>query len=130
MAQHIGEIALLVRDYEEAIAWFTQKLGFALLTDTDLGAGKRWVTVAPHGGGTALLLARAVGEQVASIGRQASGRVFLFLHTDNFERDHAAYTARGVRFVEAPRCEAYGTVAVFEDLYGSRWDLIQLKEKS
>ncbi len=130
MAQHIGEIALLVRDYEEAIAWFTQKLGFALLTDTDLGAGKRWVTVAPHGGGTALLLARAVGEQVASIGRQASGRVFLFLHTDNFERDHAAYTARGVRFVEAPRCETYGTVAVFEDLYGSRWDLIQLKEKS
>ena len=128
--QHIGEIALLVRDYEEAIAWFTQKLGFALLTDTDLGAGKRWVTVAPPGGGTALLLARAVGEQIVGVGRQAGGRVFLFLHTDDFERDHAAYTARGVRFVEAPRRESYGTVAVFEDLYGNCWDLIQLKGKS
>ena len=128
--QHIGEIALLVRDYEEAIAWFTQKLGFALLTDTDLGAGKRWVTVAPPGGGTALLLARAIDEQTVGVGRQASGRVFLFLHTDDFARDHAAYTARGVRFVEAPRRESYGTVAVFEDLYGNRWDLIQLKGKS
>jgi len=127
MAQHIGEIALLVRDYEEAIAWFTQKLGFALLTDIDLGAGKRWVTVAPPGGGTALLLAKAMGEQVAAIGRQARGRVFLFLHTDDFERDHAVFKARGVRFMEAPRHENYGTVAVFEDLYGNRWDLIQLK---
>lgn len=127
MAQHIGEIALLVRDYEEAIVWFTQKLDFALLTDTDLGAGKRWVTVAPPGGGTALLLAKAIGEQAAAIGRQASGRVFLFLHTDHFERDHAAYVARGVRFAEAPRHEDYGTVAVFVDLYGNRWDLIQRK---
>jgi catechol 2,3-dioxygenase-like lactoylglutathione lyase family enzyme len=127
MTQHIGEIALLVRDYEEAIAWFTQKLGFALLTDTDLGAGKRWVTVAPSGGGTALLLAKAVGEQTAAIGRQAGGRVFLFLHTDDFERDHAVLRARGINFVEEPRHEAYGTVAVFEDLYRNHWDLIQLK---
>jgi len=130
MAQHIGEIALLVRDYDEAIAWFTQKLGFALLTDTDLGTGKRWVTVAPSGGGTALLLARAIGEQAAAIGRQASGRVFLFLHTDDFARDHAALCANGINFVEEPRHESYGTVVVFEDLYGNRWDLIQLKEKS
>ena len=120
MAQHIGEIALLVRDYEEAIAWFTQKLGFALRTDTDLGAGKRWVTVGPSAGGTALLLAKAMGEQAAVIGRQASERVFLFLHTDDFEHDYAAYAARGVRFVETPRHEDYGTVAVFEDLYGNR----------
>ncbi len=127
MTQRIGEIALLVRDYDEAIAWFTRKLGFALLTDSDLGAGKRWVTVAPPGGGAALVLAKAVGEQAAAIGRQAGGRVFLFLHSDDFERDHAAFVARGVTFVEAPRQETYGTVAVFEDLYGNRWDLIQHK---
>ena len=125
MSQKLGALTYLVRDYDEAIAWFTQMLGFVLTGDTDLGGGKRWVTVAPNGGGTALLLAKAMGEQADAIGRQAGGRVFLFLHTDDFARDHAAFTARGVRFVEAPRHEAYGTVAVFEDLHGQRWDLIQ-----
>jgi catechol 2,3-dioxygenase-like lactoylglutathione lyase family enzyme len=125
MTQTLGALTYLVRDYDEAIAWFTQKLGFVLTEDTDLGGGKRWVTVAPAGGGTALLLAQAVGEQAAVIGKQAGGRVFLLLHTDDFARDHAAFTARGVRFLEAPRREAYGTVAVFEDIYGQRWDLIQ-----
>jgi catechol 2,3-dioxygenase-like lactoylglutathione lyase family enzyme len=125
MTQTLGALTYLVRDYDEAIAWFTQKLGFVLTADADLGGGKRWVTVAPAGGGTALLLAQAVGEQAAAIGRQAGGRVFLFLHTDDFARDHAAFAARGVRFIEAPRHEAYGTVAVFEDLHGQRWDLIQ-----
>jgi catechol 2,3-dioxygenase-like lactoylglutathione lyase family enzyme len=125
MKQTIGALAYLVRDYDEAIAWFTEKLGFVLTADADQGGGKRWVTVAPAGGGTALLLARAVGDQAEAIGRQAGGRVFLFLHTDDFARDHAAFTARDVRFLEAPRAEPYGTVAVFEDLYGQRWDLIE-----
>ena len=121
----LGALTYLVRDYDEAITWFTQKLGFVLTADSDLGGGKRWVTVAPSGGGTALLLAQAVGEQAAAIGQQAGGRVFLFLHTDDFTRDHAAFTARGVRFLEEPRHESYGTVAVFEDLNGQRWDLIE-----
>jgi catechol 2,3-dioxygenase-like lactoylglutathione lyase family enzyme len=125
MKQTIGALAYLVRDYDEAIAWFTEKLGFVLTADADQGGGKRWVTVAPAGGGKALLLARAVGDQAEAIGRQAGGRVFLFLHTDDFARDHAAFTARDVRFLEAPRAEPYGTVAVFEDLYGQRWDLIE-----
>jgi catechol 2,3-dioxygenase-like lactoylglutathione lyase family enzyme len=130
MAQHIGETALLVRDYEEAIAWFTQKLGFAVITDAPIPPDERWVTVAPAGGQAAVRLARAeTDRQRAQIGHQADERVLLYLHTDDFARDHAAYTARGVRFVEAPRHENYGTVAVFEDLYGNRWDLIQLKEK-
>lgn len=122
----IGSVALLVRDYDEAIAYFTTALGFELVEDTPLGGGKRWVRVAPPGGGTALLLARAANpEQLARVGDQAGGRVFLFLHTDDFARDHAAMLAQGVRFVEAPRRESYGTVVVFEDLYGNRWDLIQ-----
>jgi len=125
MTQRLGALTYLVRDYDEAIGWFTQVLGFVLTADTDLGGGKHWVTVAPSGGGTALLLAKAVGKQADALGRQAGGRVFLFLHTDDFACDHAAFTARGVRFVEAPRHEPYGTVAVFEDLYGQRWDLIQ-----
>jgi catechol 2,3-dioxygenase-like lactoylglutathione lyase family enzyme len=121
----IARLALVVRDYDEAIAWFTGALGFALLEDTPLGT-KRWVRVAPPGAGAELLLARAASpEQEAAIGRQAGGRVFLFLETDDFARDHAAFTARGVRFVEPPRAEAYGTVAVFEDLYGNRWDLVE-----
>lgn len=125
MAQTIGSAALLVRDYDEAIAYFTTALGFDLLEDTPLGGGKRWVRVAPPGGGTALLLARvATPDQLARVGDQAGGRVFLFLHTDDFPRDHAALTARGVRFTELPRRESYGMVAVFEDLYGNRWDLI------
>ena len=115
----------LVADQDEAIDYFVGVLGFTLVEDTALGGGKRWVVVAAPGGG-ALLLARATGdEQRAALGRQAGGRVFLFLHTDDFARDHAAWTARGVRFVEPPRDEPYGRVAVFEDLYGNRWDLIQ-----
>jgi catechol 2,3-dioxygenase-like lactoylglutathione lyase family enzyme len=125
----LAALTYLVRDYDEAIAWFTRVLGFALTADADMGGGKRWVTVAPVDGGTALLLARAVGDQADAIGKQAGGRVFLFLHTDDFASDHAAFTARGVRFLEAPRHEPYGTVAVFEDLYGHRWDLIQPKCK-
>lgn len=129
MAQHLGALALLVREYDEAIAWFTQKLGFHLLEDTPLTPEKRWVRVAPPGAAeTSLLLARAVGpEQEAAVGHQAGGRVFLFLHTDDFWRDFEAFRARGVRFREAPRQEVYGTVAVFEDLYGNAWDLLELK---
>lgn len=125
---NIAHLTFLVRDYDDAIAWFTGVLGFALVEDTKLSADKRWVRVAPPGGETALLLAKAATpEQAAAIGKQGGGRVFLFLETDDFARDHAAYAARGVRFVEAPRQEAYGTVAVFEDLYGNRWDLIEPK---
>jgi catechol 2,3-dioxygenase-like lactoylglutathione lyase family enzyme len=128
MGQSIGHVALLVRDYDEAIAFYTGCLRFDLIEDTDLGGGKRWVVVAPPGGvGTALLLARAATpEQAARVGDQAGGRVFLFLQTDDFWRDHREMTSRGVRFTEEPRREAYGTVAVFEDLYGNRWDLVQL----
>jgi catechol 2,3-dioxygenase-like lactoylglutathione lyase family enzyme len=129
MPQHLSAVSLLVRDYDEAIAFYTQKLGFALVEDTDQGAGRRWVLVAPPGDSpTRLLLAKAKNEQeIASVGCQTGGRVFLFLQTDDFARNHAAYLARGVRFLEAPRHEPYGTVAVFEDLYGNRWDLIELK---
>ncbi len=127
MAQTLIQLALLVRDYDEAIAWLTDKLGFALLEDTPLGGGKRWVRVGPRGSpGAALLLARAATpEQEACVGRQAGGRVFLFLHTDDIRRDHERMKARGVRFRESPRRESYGTVAVFEDLYGNPWDLIE-----
>jgi catechol 2,3-dioxygenase-like lactoylglutathione lyase family enzyme len=129
MRQSLALIALVVRDYDEAIAWFTEKLGFILEEDTKLSDSKRWVVVAPKGGkGARLLLARADGpNQEARIGDQTGGRVFLFLETDDFARDHAAMTAKGVRFLEAPRSEAYGTVAVFEDLYGNRWDLLERK---
>jgi len=127
MNQSIAHVALLVRDYDEAIAYFAEKLGFILLEDTPQGEGKRWVRVAPPGAqGTSLLLAQAAGpEQVALIGRQGGGRVFLFLETDDFWRDYNAMRSRGVSFLETPRSEPYGTVAVFEDLYGNRWDLIQ-----
>ena len=122
----LGAVSLLVRDYDEAIAFYVGKLGFDLSEDTDMGGGKRWVTVTPKGGETSLLLARATTpEQVARIGDQAGGRVWLFLETDDFARNHAAWTAAGVRFREAPRREAYGMVAVFEDLYGNAWDLIE-----
>ena len=128
MKQSIGALTLVVRDYDEAIAFYTRALGFDLVDDIDMGGGKRWVTVAPRGGATRLLLARAVTpEQSARIGDQTGGRVFLFLHTDDFARDHAAMLANGVTFREAPRHEAYGMVAVFEDLYGNAWDLLQLK---
>jgi len=127
MPQSIATVALIVADYDEAIEFYCEKLGFALVSDTDLGDGKRWVTVGPTGGaGARLLLARADGErQAQAIGRQTGGRVGFFLTTDDFARDHAAMAAKGVRFIEAPRHEAYGTVAVFEDLYGNRWDLIE-----
>ncbi len=123
-------MALIVRDYDEAIAWFTQKLGFALIADEyQPEQDKRWVLVAPPGAGenaTTLLLARASSpEQEAFIGNQAGGRVFLFLATDDFDRDYSAYRARGVRFVREPKQAPYGTVAVFEDLYGNLWDLVQ-----
>jgi catechol 2,3-dioxygenase-like lactoylglutathione lyase family enzyme len=125
--QTIAAIALLVRDYDEAIAYYTQVLGFDLLEDTPLSPEKRWVRVSPGGSrGTCLLLARAATpEQVRQIGFQAGGRVFLFLHTDDFWRDYHALRARGVQFVEQPRQEEYGTVAVFSDLYGNRWDLVE-----
>jgi catechol 2,3-dioxygenase-like lactoylglutathione lyase family enzyme len=128
MPQTIGYIALVIRDYDEAIAYFTNALQFTLVEDTRLSDTKRWVLVAPRGGQSpCLLLAKAATPvQQSRIGNQTGGRVFLFLHTDDFARDHEAMKARGVRFIENPRKERYGTVAVFEDLYGNRWDLLQL----
>ena len=117
--------ALLVRDYDEARDFYFGKVGFDLVEDTDMGGGKRWVVVRPPGSDAALLLARATGDQAARIGDQAGGRVFLFLETDDFAADHARMSAAGVRFLEEPRREPYGSVAVFEDLYGTKWDLIQ-----
>ena len=120
-------VSLVVREYDEAIGFFTDSLGFTLLEDTPLGNGKRWVRVAPEGAGWALLLARAATpEQEAAIGNQTGGRVFLFLRTDDFRRDYERLKAAGVRFVEAPRVESYGTVVVFLDLYGNKWDLVQM----
>lgn len=129
MRHAIGAISLLVRDYDEAIGYYTQCLSFELIEDTPLGGGKRWVVLAPPGAReTRLLLARAdTPEQQASVGHQAGGRVFLFLHVDDFHARHEAMLASGVTFCEAPREEPYGTVAVFEDLYGNRWDLLQPK---
>ena len=122
----IGAMTFLVREYDEAIDWFTRALGFSLIEDTRLSDDKRWVMVAPKDSGMRLLLAKAsTPQQVERIGAQTAGRVFLFLHTDDFDREHARMLSRGVRFLEAPRQEAYGTVAVFEDLYGNRWDLIE-----
>jgi catechol 2,3-dioxygenase-like lactoylglutathione lyase family enzyme len=122
-------VALLVSDYDEASAYYTSKLGFELLEDTDLSAtqpGKRWVRVRPRGATeTSFLLARAVStEQQAAVGNQSGGRVFLFLSTDDFERDYAQMSDAGVKWVRPPTVEAYGKVAVFEDLYGNQWDLI------
>ena len=130
MRQKIGSLALVVRDYDDAIAFYTQKLRFDLLEDTDLGAGKRWVRVAPPGSTeTSLLLAQAASpEQEKAIGNQAGGRVFLFLHTNDFWRDYNEMQAKGVRFLEEPRSESYGTVVVFEDLSGNKWDLLELKD--
>jgi len=122
----LGAISLLVADYDVAIAWFTASLGFILAEDTDLGGGKRWVRVVPPGGRTGLILAKALlPQQIAAIGQQGGGRVWLFLQTTNFDRDHAAMTAAGVHFLEEPRREPYGSVAVFEDICGNRWDLIE-----
>ena len=125
--QQIGQLALVVRDYDEAIEYFTEKLGFILKENTKLSETKRWVVVAPPGeGGAALLLAKAASEsQAQAIGNQTGGRVFLFLYTDDFSRDYNKYRDKGVRFVREPQKEIYGTVAVFEDLYGNYWDLIE-----
>lgn len=129
MKQHIANIALVVKDYDEAIKFYTEKLEFDLLEDTVLSKTKRWVRVAPKGSNECcLLLAKAATEeQQTRIGNQAGGRVFLFLHTDNFERDYNKLIAKGVEFVRNPVIESYGTVAVFKDLYGNLWDLIEPK---
>jgi catechol 2,3-dioxygenase-like lactoylglutathione lyase family enzyme len=126
-SRSIAMLALLVREYDEAVAFFAGVLGFTVMEDTPLGDGKRWVVVAPPGGhGARLLLARAVNpEQLAQVGHQAGGRVFLFLETDDFQGDYRRMVANGVRFAEAPRDEAYGRVVVFLDLYGNRWDLLE-----
>jgi catechol 2,3-dioxygenase-like lactoylglutathione lyase family enzyme len=128
LKQQIAHIALVVRDYDEAIGFYTKKLGFTLVEDSyQPEQDKRWVLVAPPGPpGTTLLLARAsTPEQAGFVGNQAGGRVFLFLSTDDFWRDYNRMVAAGVRFVRPPSVEPYGTVAVFEDLYGNRWDLLQ-----
>ncbi|MBT1157536.1 VOC family protein [Aminobacter anthyllidis] len=127
--RRVATVSVVVADYDQAIAWYVDKLGFMLAEDVDLGGGKRWVTVAPGGGqGARLLLAKADSEsQVAAIGNQTGGRVFLFLETDDFARDHALMLAKGVEFREEPRHEAYGTVAVFADIHGNLWDLLEPK---
>ena len=129
MSSRIALTALLLRDYDEAIRLFTRALGFTLLEDSPSGPGKRWVRIAPAGGaGGELLLARAATpEQERAIGNQSGGRVFLFLETDDFARDYARMRAEGVRFTEEPRQEPYGSVVVFLDLYGNKWDLIGRK---
>ena len=129
MTQYLGALALLVADYDEAIAWYTRALGFTLAEDTDMGGGKRWVLLAPPGSReTRLLLAKAATPgQTSRIGDQTGGRVFLLLHTDDFQRDWQRMRAEGVRFREQPRHEPYGTVVVFEDLYGNAWDLLEPK---
>lgn len=132
MKQSIAHIALVVEDYDEAIAFYTEKLGFKLIDDTPQSETKRWVLVEPKnsGGGCQLLLARGVGEEQKSrIGNQTGGRVFLFLKTDDFWRDYENYKSKGVTFIREPKTEDYGTVAVFADLYGNLWDLIEFKDK-
>ena len=129
MNQSVGLVALVVRDYDEAIEFYTKTLDFSLVEDTYIPEqDKRWVVIAPPGGATRLLLARAVGEaQSGRIGNQTGGRVFLFLYTDDFWRDYDAYKSKGIEFVRPPKDESYGTVAVFKDLYGNLWDLVQSK---
>jgi catechol 2,3-dioxygenase-like lactoylglutathione lyase family enzyme len=131
MNQFIAHLALVVKDYDEAINFYTRKLGFRLLEDTILSETKRWVIVAPPGSGEcSLLLAKANGpEQLKTIGNQTGGRVFLFLYTDDFYRDYQALLEKGIHFVRQPVKEVYGTVAVFEDLYGNLWDLIEPSSK-
>jgi len=132
MKQSIIHIALVVREYDEALEFYVGTLGFRLVEDTYIPEqDKRWVLVEPPGSsGTQLLLARGVGdEQTSRIGNQTGGRVFLFLHTDDFWRDYHAYNEKGITFIREPKEEPYGTVAVFEDLYGNLWDLVQLKSK-
>jgi len=131
MKQKIGAVSLLVKDYDEAISFYVDKLQFELIEDTDMGGGKRWVMAAPpRSGETRLLLAKAASpEQESHIGDQTGGRVFLFIHTDDFWRDYDFMKSKGVRFLEEPRKEAYGTVVVFEDLYSNKWDLLEMKSK-
>lgn len=126
MKQTLAHLTYLVRDYDEAIEFFTKALKFELIEDTPLTDSKRWVLVRPRGGETSLLLTKADSpEQEAAIGNQTGGRVFLFLHTDDFQRDHSRMKAHGVEFLEEPRHEVYGIVAVFKDLYGNQWDLLE-----
>lgn len=126
--RQISAVTLVVPDYQAGLDFYVGCLGFALIEDTDLGGGKRWVLVAPSATGARLLLAKADGPaQSAAIGNQTGGRVGFFLTTDDFERDFAAFSKKGVRFLETPRHEAYGSVAVFEDPFGNKWDLIQPK---
>lgn len=125
--RRIALFTLVVDDYDTAIAFYVGALGFELREDAPRGEGKRWVVVAPPGAETGILLAQAANDaQRARIGDQTGGRVGFFLHTDDFRRDHAVMIAAGVRFLETPRVEAYGTVAVFEDPYGNKWDLLEL----
>jgi|TARA_B110000211_G_scaffold36650_1_gene36851 catechol 2,3-dioxygenase-like lactoylglutathione lyase family enzyme len=130
--QRISNIALVVEDYDDAIAFYTKKLKFQLIEDTELGGGKRWVQISPpNGNGTNILLAKASNaQQSQSVGNQAGGRVFLFLQTNDFWRDYQEMKAQGVEFTEEPREEEYGTVVVFKDLYGTQWDLLQLHNAS
>jgi len=126
MKQHIAHIALVVADYDEAIAFYTKKLHFTLVADTPLSETKRWVLVAPQGSECCLLLAKAAtDEQLSRVGNQTGGRVFLFLYSDNFQRDYQNLLNHQVKIVRPPAVESYGTVAVFEDLYGNLWDLIE-----
>jgi catechol 2,3-dioxygenase-like lactoylglutathione lyase family enzyme len=126
MSAVIALVTLVVPDYDAGIGFYVDRLGFDLLEDTDLGGGKRWVRVAPSGAATALLLAEASGpDQQAAIGNQTGGRVGFFLETDDFARDYAAFCAQGVRFLEAPRHEPYGIVAVFVDPFGNKWDFTE-----
>jgi catechol 2,3-dioxygenase-like lactoylglutathione lyase family enzyme len=131
MKQSIVHIALVVNDYDEAIAFYTEKLNFTLMEDTPQSETKRWVLVAPPGSEECcLLLARGVGEEQRSrIGNQTGGRVFLFLKTDDFWRDYQQMRSRGINFVREPKNEEYGTVAVFEDLYGNLWDLVEFNKE-
>ena len=130
MKQYLAQISLVVRDYDEAIDFYTQKLQFDLVEDTDMGNGKRWVVVAPPGSsGCRILLAKAKNSiQLEAVGNQTGGRVFLFLHTDDFARDYAYMQQQGIEFIEEPRYEIYGTVVVFRDLYGNLWDFIEPKK--
>ena len=127
MQQYLAGISLVVNDYDEAIDFYTRKLSFTLLEDTRMSDTKRWVVIAPPGStGCTLLLAKAANDaQKAAVGNQTGGRVFLFLHTDNFDRDYNQMQEAGIEFIESPRQEAYGKVVVFADLYGNRWDLIE-----
>jgi catechol 2,3-dioxygenase-like lactoylglutathione lyase family enzyme len=131
MKQYIAHVALIVDDYDDAIAFYTQKIGFELIEDTKLNAEKRWVLVKPKGATeTAILLAKASNtEQESRIGNQTGGRVFIFLYTDNLWRDYHIMIEKGVKFVREPKEEIYGTVAVFTDLYGNQWDLLEPKNK-